>query len=149
MALSAGTAYSLTVLSILLVYIELIRPGAILPGVCGLMLLCFGAHELWRQSFHAKGVGLCIFGIGLVAAEAVLTARFISGALGTVALIAGSLLLCGDRIPAAVAVAGGLAVGLTSTVLAALGCSARRNKSARNGRRNKEMGTGAGFGAYS
>ena len=121
-------AYTFTILGVLLVYAELVRPGAILPGSLGVLLVCWGAHALWQHSPQPRGVALCVFGIALFLAEARYKTHVIAGALGTVMLGIGSRLLFRDPLPFLLASAGALLIGIPSTLLARLNRRARQNK---------------------
>lgn len=130
MPLSPATAYAFVVFGLLLVYAELTRPGAVLPGTCGLVLLCLGSHGLWRCGLRAGGLALCAAAVALFSAEAIGRSRLWLGGLpATAALIAGSLTLCRTPVPPLLAITGSVAMGASTTLLLRASRRARRNKS--------------------
>jgi membrane-bound serine protease (ClpP class) len=94
-------AYLLLMLGLLGVVIELLHPGAVLPGVAGgiSLLLAFYAFSVLPVS----GVGalLLLLGLGLFVAEAFITSHGLLALGGVACFVLGSLLLIETPIPSA------------------------------------------------
>lgn len=92
-------AFLLISLGSLALFIEIINPGQIFPGVFGVIALILGFFALSVLPFNWAGVGLIIFAFILFGAEIFVTSGGILGIGGVVALILGGLLLTSDNPP--------------------------------------------------
>ncbi|MBV9266979.1 MAG: hypothetical protein JO061_12490 [Acidobacteriaceae bacterium] len=112
------------------IYFEIARPGKVLPGVGGCVLLAWGGYSLAKHSVTAAGLALIGASVLLFVTEAAWDTRFIAGLAGTVALCVGStMLLAGrPRISTTVGCTMSVLFGAVTTVLAAAARRARRNK---------------------
>jgi membrane-bound serine protease (ClpP class) len=121
-------AFSASVVGVLFIYWELIRPGTILPGSIGAILLLGGSYELWVYTPNRSAIAMSLAGTILIATELHLRARFVGGAVGLVGLTAGVMMLFGQELPTSLAVLGALLVGLPGFVLAVIARLARQRK---------------------
>lgn len=99
------------------VFYELVRPGAVLPGVLGMAAVVGCGYSLWQHTPRAAGLGLLFCATVLLACELLPWFRFLSGTLGTVAL---SVALCHlFKPPAAIRplLAIPIAVGIGATIV--------------------------------
>lgn len=86
-----NVAYALVIAGLLVGYIELLRPGWIVPGVCGAVMAMVAIASLIEQGIKATGLMLAAAALALVAAEA----KF--GLSGVAALAAAAMLTVGAR----------------------------------------------------
>jgi membrane-bound serine protease (ClpP class) len=86
-------AYILMTLGILGLYFEMANPGAVLPGVVGVICLILAFFALQVLPVNYAGLLLIIVGIGLLIAEALTPAFGALGLGGVVAVVLGSLIL--------------------------------------------------------
>jgi membrane-bound serine protease (ClpP class) len=86
-------AYILMTLGILGIYFEMANPGAVLPGVVGVICLILAFFALQVLPVNYAGLLLIIVGIGLLIAEALTPAFGALGLGGVVAVVLGSLIL--------------------------------------------------------
>lgn len=109
--------------------LEFIRPGMVIPGVVGCLLVTFGVWSLWHYPLEWRGAALAAGAFTLFGVEARYRLRGVAAAAGAVALMAGiRSLVVEPRIHwlAATAVAIPFS-GLTSLLLA-IAWRARVNK---------------------
>ncbi|HET9476869.1 MAG TPA: nodulation protein NfeD [Dehalococcoidia bacterium] len=99
------------------IFIEFLHPGAIFPGVFGVICLLFGFFALSVLPFNWAGVALILFAFLLFALELFITSHGILGIGGIVALVLGGLLLTADN-PPGFRVSPALIVGLAGTLFA-------------------------------
>jgi membrane-bound serine protease (ClpP class) len=92
-------AFLLLSLGSLALFIELAHPGAIFPGVFGVIALLLGFFALSVIPFDWAGVGLILFAFILFGLEMFLPSHGILGIGGAVALVLGGLLLTSDNPP--------------------------------------------------
>ena len=92
-------AFLLISLGSLALFIEIINPGQIFPGVFGVIAMILGFFALSVLPFNWAGVGLIIFAFILFGAEIFVTSGGILGIGGVVALILGGLLLTSGNPP--------------------------------------------------
>jgi membrane-bound serine protease (ClpP class) len=116
-------AYLLLLIGLIGITLEILSPGAIVPGLLGGVALVLGLIGALQLPVAAAGLALLVLAFALIVAEAHLPTGGILGVLGIAALVAGGLLLFdeGDggesvspwvAIPVAVVLGGGvLAVG--------------------------------------
>jgi membrane-bound serine protease (ClpP class) len=93
-------AYILLTLGINALIFELASPGAVLPGVVGVILILLAFYSLGTLSVNLTGVLLVIAGFGLLLAEVLVAPGY--GALGVgglIALVLGSIMLMQSSTP--------------------------------------------------
>lgn len=73
--------------------IEVLSPGAIAPGVLGLVALVLGLYGTAQLPVTAAGVLLLLLAVGLIGAETQVPSGGVLGAAGVAALVGGLLLL--------------------------------------------------------
>ncbi len=88
-----NVAYILMALGMMGLYFELANPGAVLPGVIGVISLILAFFALQVLPVNYAGLLLILVGMGLVIAEAFTPAFGVLGLGGITALILGSLML--------------------------------------------------------
>lgn len=88
-----NVAYILMALGMMGLYFELANPGAVLPGVVGVISLILAFFALQVLPVNYAGLLLILVGLGLVIAEAFTPAFGVLGLGGIVSLILGSLIL--------------------------------------------------------
>lgn len=86
-------------LGTLAIFIELVHPGVIFPGVFGVIALILGFFSLTVLPFNWAGVGLIMFAFVLFGLEMFVPSGGILGGGGVVALILGGLLLTSGNPP--------------------------------------------------
>lgn len=72
---------------------EFANPGALVPGIAGVICLCIGLFALNVLPVNYAGVVLLLFGIGLMAAEAFVPSFGILGIAGAIAFALGGTIL--------------------------------------------------------
>jgi membrane-bound serine protease (ClpP class) len=92
-------AFLLLSLGSLAIFIEIIHPGAIFPGVFGAIALLFGFFALSVIPFNWAGVALILLAFVLFGLELFVTSGGVLGAGGIVALILGGSLLTSGNPP--------------------------------------------------
>jgi membrane-bound serine protease (ClpP class) len=124
-----NVAFLLLLVGLIGITLEILSPGAIVPGLLGGVAFVLGLIGTLQLPVAAVGVALFVLAFALIVAEAHLPTGGLLGVLGIAALIAGGLLLfdSGDggeavspwvAVPVAVALGGGL-VAVGGRVLAA------------------------------
>ena len=109
-------AYLLLTAGLIGLAIELFSPGAIVPGVVGLISLLLGLYGTAQLPVTFAGIALLAVAIGLFVAEAHVYSHGVLGAGGIVALVFAGLLLFdtgggGSGVAAPAAIAIGLILG--------------------------------------
>lgn len=79
---------------------EFAHPGAVAPGVAGVICLTLGLYALQQLPLDYAGLGLLLFGIALMVAEAVTPAFGALGVGGMIALVLGGAMLIDTDAPA-------------------------------------------------
>jgi len=92
-------AFLLLSLGSLAIFIELAHPGAIFPGVFGVISLLLGFFALSVLPFNWAGVALILFAFILFGLELFVVSHGILGIGGAVALVLGGLILTSDNPP--------------------------------------------------
>ncbi len=92
-------AFLLLSLGSLALFIEIVNPGQIFPGVFGVIALILGFFALSVLPFNWAGVALILFAFILFGLELFVTSHGILGIGAVVALILGGLLLTSDNPP--------------------------------------------------
>lgn len=86
-------AYLLLLLGIYGIFFELVNPGFVLPGVIGSISMIIALYGLQLLPVNYAGLALMVIGIGFIITEAFTSSFGILGIGGTIAFIAGSILL--------------------------------------------------------
>jgi len=92
-------AFLLLSLGSLALFIEIINPGQIFPGVFGVISLLLGFFALSVLPFNWAGVALILFAFILFGLEMFVTSHGILGVGGAVSLFFGGLILTSDNPP--------------------------------------------------
>jgi membrane-bound serine protease (ClpP class) len=125
-------AVLLLTLGLLLVYVELNRPGWILPGTFGLLLTLFAVASLLRLHLSPAAVALLASAAALLLLDLRRRTPRLVAAAATLALVLGfAHLVAGpapQRVHAATAIGGGLLLGAGTSVLTRIARRARANK---------------------
>jgi membrane-bound serine protease (ClpP class) len=114
-----NVAFLLLLVGLLALALEILSPGAIVPGAVGAACLVLGLFGVILLPVTAGGVVLLLAGTALIVAEAKLPTSGVLGVLGVVALICGGLLIfdtgsAGADVSPALVVCAGAALGLTT-----------------------------------
>jgi len=130
--LSPNAVLLLFTLGIGLIYLELNRPGSILPGAAGLLLALLVVASLLHQQLSPIAILLILLGIGFLAIGLRRTTHFLVGFAAFLCLFFGFLNLIAEppnlRIHAVVAIPCALALGLGTFYLTRIARRARLNK---------------------
>jgi membrane-bound ClpP family serine protease len=127
MAIGPNLAFSLAVLGTLAVYFEFVRPGRVIPGLIGALLLISGGYWLARNSPAERGIILLTGAALLFVIEAIWNTYFVAALAGTIAMGLGALQLFRQEPRIHPALAVGLSV-VFGGVTAVLACSARKSR---------------------
>jgi membrane-bound serine protease (ClpP class) len=122
-----NAAYALVILGLLAGFVELIRPGLILPGVCGAVMVMLGIATLAEQGLEPAGVAMVVAGWFCAAAVARVGWPATVAAAFLVSLGA-RYLVSGPRIAWVVAVGLSAPFMWIASWLAAIAMRARWNK---------------------
>ncbi len=125
-------AYLLLLIGLYGLVFEGYSPGAILPGMVGIICLLLAAYGLQVLPVNYAGVALIVIGVVLIALEIAMPSLGAAGIGGVVSLLAGSLILFDTQVPG-FGVPGGLIAGIG--VASALGFMAMLWLAARSRRR--------------
>jgi membrane-bound serine protease (ClpP class) len=127
-----NTAIFLLTFGVFLIYLELNRPGSILPGILGLLVTLFAIASLLRLSLSSTAVALILFSGALFLLNLLRPQRFGVSLLATLALVMGFCRLVNGPLPKHVSPAAGIACGLTlgmgTSLLTHIAHRARANK---------------------
>jgi membrane-bound serine protease (ClpP class) len=119
-------------LGVLLIYIELNRPGSILPGTVGLLLTLFAVAPLFHQHLSVAAILTIMGGVLLLARALRRSTSAITPVIATICLVFGLLHLVQGaqsvRVHAATAVPCGLVLGVGTSILTRIARRARLNK---------------------
>jgi len=127
LALSPDQAVLLLTLGVLLIYLELNRPGWIVPGALGLLATLLGLAALVRGGIHPAAAVLCVTAVALFAVALRRTVPWAVAVAATLALTLG-LAQINAQIHAMIAVPCGLFVGAGTSLLTRIARRARTNK---------------------
>ncbi|MGC6404215.1 MAG: NfeD family protein [Candidatus Comchoanobacterales bacterium] len=86
-------AYGLLMLGIYALFFELYSPGAILPGVLGVISLLLAAYAFQFLPIEGSGLALLIAGFIMLLSELFITSYGLLGIAGITAIIVGSIML--------------------------------------------------------
>ena len=130
--LNPNVAFILLVIGVLAIFAEFNHPGAILPGVVGLISILLASFALDILPTRFAAVGLLIVAFALFALEAKFVSHGILGIGGVVCMIIGGLLLVDGPIPEmrvklATALAVSIPMGFITVFLTSLVLKARKN----------------------
>jgi membrane-bound serine protease (ClpP class) len=108
-------SYLLLLAGLIGIAIELFSPGAIVPGTFGAISFLLGAYGSAQLPVTFAGVALLVLGVGLIIAEAHVTAGFL-GVAGVIAIAASGLILYDTNteafeVSAPVVIVAGVAIG--------------------------------------
>ncbi len=130
--LSGDAALLLVTLGVLLIYVELNRPGWVVSGAAGLLCVLFGVASLARWELNPAALGLVAVAIALLLLDLVRRLQRMVALAATMALILGfaHLVLApwADRIHTATAAGCGLTLGAGTSILTRIARRARTNK---------------------
>jgi membrane-bound serine protease (ClpP class) len=130
--LAPDAALLLFTLGLLLIYVELNRPGWIVPGACGLLLALLAAASLLRLNVSLAALTLAASAAALLLLDLFRPSRAVVAVAATLALILGFYRLVQGpdslHVHAPVAVLCGLALGTGTSVLTRIARRARANK---------------------
>lgn len=124
-------AYLLLLIGLYGLVFEGYSPGAILPGMVGVICLLLAAYGLQVLPVNYAGVALIVIGVVLIALEFAMPSLGAAGIGGVVSLLAGSLILFdtdvpGFGVPGAMIAGVGVASALGFMVMIWLAARARR-----------------------
>lgn len=128
-----NTAFLVLIVGALAIYFEFNHPGAVIPGVIGIIFVVLAVFALNLLPLRFAGVALIITAFVLFALEAKFGTHGALGLGGTAVLILGALLLVDGPIPQMrikllTAVAVSVPFGLITMFLVDIAVRARRNK---------------------
>jgi membrane-bound serine protease (ClpP class) len=92
-------AYLLLLAGIFGIGLEVLHPGAMLPGIAGGICLLVGLYALQLLPVNYAGLALMALGIGLLVAEAVNPTIGAFGIGGVIAFVVGSVMLMNTGVP--------------------------------------------------
>ena len=117
---------------LLLVCVELTRPGWVLPGALGLLMVLFAVGSLLRQNLSLAAIALLATAVALLLLDLLRRTPLLVGLAATLALVLGfDRLVAGPapgRVHAATAIACGLLLGGGTSALTRIARRARANK---------------------
>jgi membrane-bound ClpP family serine protease len=132
MGLSPDGSVLLFTLGVLLIYVELNRPGSILPGAVGLLLALLAVAPLLHRRLNPVAIVAIVGGVLLLGRGLRRSTSAITPVVATICLVGGLLALVrGDgsaRVHAGVAVVCGGVLGLGTWMLTRIARRARLNK---------------------
>lgn len=130
--LSSNVALLIVTLAVALIAVELNRPGSILPGTAGLLLLLLAAASLWQRQPGWIAVGGSILSMALLLFQARRSLHLSVIMAVTVLLVDCFIHLVPrsstERIKPVTAVVCGTILGAGTTVLTRIARRARQNK---------------------
>jgi membrane-bound ClpP family serine protease len=130
--LSPDAALMVFTVGLLLIYVELNRPGWIVPGAVGLIGTLFAIASMVRMELNAGAVALVSTAIALLVLDLLRRTQWIVAVAATLALVLGfdHLVLGagGMRIHTVTAVGCGMVLGVGTSILTRIARRARANK---------------------
>jgi membrane-bound serine protease (ClpP class) len=130
--LSPDWAIVMLTVGVLLIYVELNRPGWVIPGAVGLLATLFAVASVARLEVSLGGVALVGTGVGLLAVDLVRRTPVVVAAAGTLALVLGLRQLVvgagGLLVHTTTAVFCGVILGVGTAILTRVARRARTNK---------------------
>jgi membrane-bound serine protease (ClpP class) len=92
-------AYVLLLAGIYGLILEAFHPGALLPGIAGVICLLIGMYALQMLPVNYAGLALMALGVGLLIAEMVSPTIGVIGVGGVISFVLGSILLFNTNVP--------------------------------------------------
>ena len=131
--INPNTAFLVLIVGALAIYFEFNHPGAVIPGVIGIIFVVLAVFALNLLPLRFAGVALIVTAFVLFALEAKFATHGALGLGGTAVLILGALLLVDGPIPQMrirllTAIAVSVPFGLITMFLVDIAVRARRNK---------------------
>jgi membrane-bound serine protease (ClpP class) len=126
--LSPTAALLLLTLGIALIYVELNRPGSILPGALGLLATLLSIAALANHHPALPAVLLCCTAIALLALDLYRPTPLLLAIAATLALILGFMRLFPESIPLWISAPCGALLGTGTSLLTRIARRARANK---------------------
>ena len=130
--LSPDAAILAITMGVVLIYVELNRPGWIVSGAVGLLAVLFGVASLLRMELNAGAVVLVGSAMAVLAVGLRRRTTALVAAAATVALVLGlGQLVAGpgaERVDPLAALAGGVVIGAGTSILTRIARRARTNK---------------------
>jgi membrane-bound serine protease (ClpP class) len=130
--LAPDAAILVLTMGLLLIYVELNRPGWILPGTVGLVAALFAVASLLRLELNPGAMALVGTAVGLLVLDLLRRSPAIVAVAATVALVLGFGQLVvgpgGLRVNWWTALAGGVVLGTGTSILTRIARRARTNK---------------------
>ena len=127
--LSPDVALALLTVGILLMYVELNRPGRVVPGAVGLTAALFAVASLGRVGVRAGAVALVGSAVALLGLGLRRRMPWVVDGAATLALVLGFLTLVRDAgIEPGLAVGCGILLGGSTSILTRIARRARANK---------------------
>jgi membrane-bound ClpP family serine protease len=130
--LSPDAALAVLTVGLLLIYVELNRPGWIVPGAVGLIGTLFAIASLAKMELNPGAIALIFTAVALLVLDLLRRTQWIVALAATLALVLGFGHLVpgaeGMRIHTATAVACGLVLGGCTSILTRIARRARANK---------------------
>jgi membrane-bound serine protease (ClpP class) len=130
--LAPDSAILLLTLGLLLIYVELNRPGWIFPGACGLLLALLSIGSLLRLDLSLVAIALLATATALLLLDLLRPTPVLVAVAATLALVLGlDHLVFGPaplQVHAAVAILCGLLLGGGTSILTRIARRARANK---------------------
>lgn len=117
---------------IFLIYGEANRPGLILPGCFGTLLILLSAHALHQLPLRDSSIVLGVAALALILLESILKPRFVLGVIG-MCLLSFALRnlvepFAAAHVHTATAIFASLLFGIVTILLGNIALQARRNK---------------------
>jgi membrane-bound serine protease (ClpP class) len=131
--LNPDVAFLLLIIGVFALMAEFFHPGAVLPGVTGVICICLSLFALDVLPTRYAALALLILAFALFALEAKFTSHGILGTGGVVCMMIGGLLLFDAPIPEmrvklGTAIAASLPLGIITIFLMTLGLRVRRQR---------------------
>ena len=130
--LSPDAALVVLTVGLLLIYVELNRPGWIVPGAVGLIGVLFAVASLARMELNPGAVALVFTAIALLVLDLLRRTQWIVALAATLSLVLGFnhlvLGVGGIRIHTVTAVGCGMLLGVGTSILTRIARRARANK---------------------
>jgi membrane-bound serine protease (ClpP class) len=92
-------AYLLLLAGIFGLIVEVFHPGAMLPGIAGVICLLIGMYALQMLPVNYTGLALMTLGVGLLIAEMVSPSFGVMGVGGVISFVLGSVMLMNSNVP--------------------------------------------------
>jgi membrane-bound serine protease (ClpP class) len=127
LSMTPDQAILLLTLGVALIYVELNRPGWILPGALGLLAVLLAGASLLRSGIDPVAASLCASATAILVCSARKTFPVVALVAATLSLMLGLLRLT-PQVHMAVALPCGLLLGTGTSLLTRIARRARTNK---------------------